>query len=113
MNNEIKTQLCQEDFYLMMRNAVIQAGGADRLEDWKRMKFEDVVDMFAKNGIRMIYMPEKHMDAIKIVWENPKPVVKFDLPPAHALTDNGESAPIKRRQLLCDAYDNMEEDDVV
>jgi len=61
------------------------------------MKLEEIVNLFATNGIRMTYMPEKHMDAIKIVWESPK-----------AKTD---ATPPKRKQLLCDIKDVGEDED--
>ena len=72
MNNDIKVKLCQDDFYLMMRNAVLQAGGGDNVDKWKGMKLEELVKTLAQNGIRIVHMPEKHMDAVKIVWESTK-----------------------------------------
>ena len=94
MNNDIKVKLCQDDFYLMMRNAVIQAGGADNLSKWKGMKLDELVNLFAQNGIRLVYMPEKHMDSVKIVWESPKARTDGNLP--------------KKKQLLCDSLDKGE-----
>lgn len=96
MNNDIKVKLCQDDFYLMMRNAVLQAGGADNLSKWKTMRLEELVNIFAQNGIRMVYMPEKHMNALKIVWEDPKARSNNTLP--------------KKKQLLCDSMDKGEDD---
>lgn len=96
MNNDIKVKLCQDDFYLMMRNAVLQAGGADNLSKWKTMRLEELVNIFAQNGIRMVHMPEKHMDALKIVWEDPK-----------ARSNN---TPPKKKQLLCDVMSKNDDD---
>lgn len=96
MNNDIKVKLCQDDFYLMMQNAVLQAGGADNLSKWKTMRLDELVNLFAQNGIRMVYMPEKHMDALKIVWEAPK-----------ARSNNTLT---KKKQLLCDSMDKGEDD---
>lgn len=96
MNNDIKVKLCQDDFYLMMQNAVLQAGGADNLSKWKTMRLEELVNLFAQNGIRIVYMPEKHMDALKIVWEAPKARSNNTLP--------------KKKQLLCDSMDKGEDD---
>jgi hypothetical protein len=93
MNNDIKVKLCQDDFYLMMRNACLQAGGGD-VEKLKRMSLSDVVNMLAQNGIRLVYMPEKHMDSVKIVWESPKARTDGNLP--------------KKKQLLCDSLDKGE-----
>ena len=96
MNNDIKVKLCQDDFYLMMQNAVLQAGGRDYLDQWKRERLEDIVNQFAQNGIRMVYMPEKHMNALKIIWEAPK-------------ANNNNTLP-KKKQLLCDSMDKGEDD---
>lgn len=105
MNSEIKTQLCKEDFYLMMRHAVIQAGGADDLSKWKEMKLEELVNLFAQNGIRMIHMPSRHMDAIKVTWEDPKK-------PKSEPCGKREDGPLpKKKQLLCDSLDKGEEED--
>jgi len=91
MTNEAKTQICRDDFYLMMRNAVLQAGGRDDAEKWKKMRFEDVVNLLAQNGIRVVYMPERHMDAVQIAWEAPKKA-----------TGRREDGPLPKRQLLRD-----------
>jgi hypothetical protein len=77
----------------MMRNACLQAGGGD-VEKLKRMSLSDVVNMLAQNGIRLVYMPEKHMDSVKIVWESPKARTDGNLP--------------KKKQLLCDSLDKGE-----
>ena len=72
MNDDIRKQLCRDDFYDMMGNAIINAGGNGDIESYKKMSIEDFVHMFARNGIRMVYMPEKHMDSIKIAWRQPR-----------------------------------------
>ena len=87
MNDNIKQQLCREDFYLMMENACAQAGGGN-LKKLRDMKLHDVVDILAHNGIRMVYMPEKHMNSVNITWGGEK-----------AITDGN---PPKKKQLLCD-----------
>lgn len=91
MNDNIRKQLCRDDFYDMMGNAIIKAGGNGDIEGYKKMSIEDFVHMFARNGIRMVYMPEKHMDSIKIAWEA--------TPPA---------PPPKKKQLLCDVHDKYD-----
>ena len=96
MNNDIKVKLCQGDFYLMMQNAVLQSGGADNLSKWKTMRLEELVNLFAQNGIRMVYMPEKHMNSLEIVWEAPKA--------------NNNNTPPNKKQLLCDSMDKGEDD---
>lgn len=110
MNDQIKIQLCRDDFYLMMRNAVLKAGGGDRLEEWKRMKFEDIVNTFAQNGLRITYIPEKHMNAVKIVWgeENSAPSGMMNPHPNLGRRESG-SLP-KKKQLLCDSMDKGEDD---
>ena len=72
MTNDAKIQVCRDDFYLMMRNAVLQAGGRDDADKWMRMSLNELVNQFAQNGIRMVYMPERHVDAVQIAWEAPK-----------------------------------------
>ena len=94
MNNDIKIQLCRDDFYLMMRNAVLQAGGSDNLAKWKKMTLEELVNLFAQNGIRMTYMPEKHVDCLDIIWKTKTPEVNYSI-----------SSPTTRKQLAEDIYD--------
>jgi hypothetical protein len=102
MNSDIKIQLCKDDFYLMMRNAVIQAGGSDNVQKWKSMPLDELVNLFAQNGIRMVHMPEKHMNSIKITWEKPEPkkISLADLPVAP-----------RKKQLLCDSLDKGDDDE--
>jgi hypothetical protein len=95
MNNDIKIQLCRDDFYLMMRNAVLQAGGSDNLAKWKKMTLEEIVNLFAHNGIRMTYMPEKHVDCLDIIWKTKTPEVNYSI-----------SSPTTRKQLAEDMYDS-------
>ena len=95
MNNDIKIQLCRDDFYLMMRNAVLQANGSDNLAKWKKMTLEELVNLFAQNGIRMTYMPEKHVDCLDIVWKTKTPEVNYSI-----------SSPTTRKQLAEDMYDS-------
>jgi hypothetical protein len=105
MNNDIKQQLCREDFYLMLQNACLQAGGGD-VEKLKKMSLSDVVNMLAQNGIRMTYMPEKHMNSIKISWEEPKRKSEVNY-------YNGDGTKINlptKRQLLCDQLDHGDEE---
>ena len=109
MNNDIKVKLCQDDFYLMMQNAVLQAGGRDYLDQWKRMKLEEIVNQFAQNGIRMVYMPEKHMNALKIVWGETKLDTEHLKPEPTGRREDGPFP--KRKQLLCDSLDKCDEDE--
>ena len=102
MNNDIKIQLCRDDFYLMMRNAVLQAGGSDNLSKWKGMKLEELVNIFAQNGIRMTYMPEKHVDCLDIIWKTKTPDVKYSI--SSPTTPRSEG--IARKQLAEDIYDS-------
>mgnify|MGYP006280882351 CR=1 FL=1 len=95
MNDTIKQQVCREDFYLMLQNACLQAGGGD-VEKLKRMNLIDVVDALAHNGIRMVHMPEKHMNSVNITWGGEK-----------AITDGN---PPKKKQLICDMLDHGDED---
>jgi len=105
MNNDIKTQLCKDDFYFMLENAMLQAGGGIDIDRLKKMTLFDIVNILPQNGIRMVYMPEKHMNAIKIVWENPK---QSKLEP----TGKREDGPLpKKRQLLFDQMNRADEEE--
>jgi len=100
MNNDIKLKLCQDDFYLMMRNAVLQAGGTDNLYKWKGMKLEELVNLFAQKGIRIVHMPEKHMDSVGIIWKTKTPEVNYSI--SSPTTPKAED--ITRKQLAEDIY---------
>ena len=101
MNSDIKIQLCKDDFYLMMKEAVTASGGSDNSSKWKQMKLEEIVNLFATNGIRMVYIPEKHMNSIQINWE------KKDAEPIKV---DPKSLP-KRKQLLLDSKDTGEDEE--
>lgn len=99
MNNDIKIQLCKDDFYFMLENAMIQAGGGIDIDRLKKMSLVDIVNILPQNGIRMVYIPEKHMNSVKIVWENP--VKRNDIP---STAPNQPYSPPKKKQLLCDQF---------
>lgn len=103
MNNDIKVQLCKDDFYFMLENAMLQAGGGIDIDRLKKMTLVDIVNILPQNGIRMVYMPEKHMNSVKIVWEK---TVKTS-----GLTHKIPDYPPKKKQLLCDQLDNGDEDE--
>lgn len=86
----------------MMRNAVLQAGGSDNLAKWKKMTLEELVNLFAQNGIRMTYMPEKHVDCLDIIWKTKTPDVKYSI--SSPTTPRAEG--IARKQLAEDIYDS-------
>jgi hypothetical protein len=92
MNNDIRKQLCKDDFYHMMGNSIVESGGKFDIEQLKKMTLQDFAHAFATNGIRLAYMPEKHMNSIKITWEATKP----------------DNTP-KKKQLLCDQMDKGDE----
>lgn len=73
MTNELSTnakvEVCRGDFYLMLQNAMLQAGGNSNIDKLKLMSLSEVVNLLAQNGIRMVYMPDRHMDAVKVTWE--------------------------------------------
>lgn len=106
MNNDIKKQLCREDFYYMLHHAVIASGGAPNARNWKTMQLEELVNMLAHNGIRMVYMPEKHMDGVKVVWE--EPTKRNNETPKLGRREDGPFP--KKKQLLCDSLDTNEDD---
>lgn len=72
----LDAQLCRGDFYEMLEDAIRQCGGnpgilyggpdilghkENPLTDWP---LHEVVKLLAQNGIRMVYVPEKHIDRI-------------------------------------------------
>ena len=99
MNNDVKTQLCRDDFYFMLENAMIQAGGGLAIDKMKKMTLSEIVAFLPQNGIRMVYMPEKHMNAIKIVWEDPTKNNNIPFTPP-----NQPYSTPKKKQLLCDQF---------
>ena len=102
MNNDIKTQLCKDDFYFMLENAMLQAGGGIDIDRLKKMTLFDIANILPQNGIRMVYIPEKHMNSVKIVWESPvKSNNTFKIP----------DLPPRKKQLLCDQMDRGEEEE--
>jgi hypothetical protein len=105
MNNDIKTQLCKDDFYFMLENAMLQAGGGIDIDRLKKMTLFDIANILPQNGIRMVYMPEKHMNSVKIVWEDPKQ-------PKYEPSGKREDGPLpKKKQLLCDQLDRGEDEE--
>jgi CRISPR/Cas system-associated protein endoribonuclease Cas2 len=93
MNNQIKSQLCKDDFYDMMQSAVESAGGCIDVEIFKKKTVEEFVNVLANNGIRVVYIPEKHIDELQIVWGK-----------SNSNSNSKKSAPTKR-QLLFDSMD--------
>lgn len=103
-SDQIKTELCRNDFWFMLENACLQAGGG-KVAEFRKMRLEDVANIVAQNGIRMVYMPEKHMNSVKVVWEDPRSNNIPFTPP------NQPYSPPKKKQLLCDSLDKGEEDE--
>ena len=89
MDTETKVYLCNQDFYKMLTKACEQAGGGDP-NKMRAMYFDDFVQLVARNGMRVVYMPDKHMDALQITWKAPTPVEV-----------------VGHRQLLTDAYNGV------
>lgn len=63
--DDVKVLVCRVDFYRTLANALRECGGnpslAPNMSGWT---FREVVNVLAQNGIRMVYVPEKHMDRI-------------------------------------------------
>lgn len=93
MNDKIKAELCIGDFYTTLGEAMKQCGGGD-VDAWKKQTIEEFANIFAQNGLRIVYMPERHMDAVKVVWQDPG---SNNIP----YTPPNQPFP-KRKQLLCD-----------
>jgi hypothetical protein len=106
LSDETKIEICRGDFFLMLEKAIIQCGGSPKVDSMRLLTLHEVVNTLAHNGIRMIYMPEKHMDSVSVSWESPGKKIEF-LP-----SGRREDGPLpKRRQLLCDQADNDEHPD--
>ena len=64
-SDDVKVLACRIDFYDMLAAALKECGGdpkvAIKMSDWP---FEDVVNHLSQNGIRMVYMHERHMDRL-------------------------------------------------
>lgn len=97
MTTETKVFLCNDDFYDMLAKACEQAGGGDVLK-MRRMAFEDVVQMVARNGLRMVYMADKHMDSLHVEWN-----AKYG--------DLIKNRPPTKRELLTDAQQREDDDE--
>lgn len=65
MNDDMKAEICRMDFREMMKEAFQQAGGSVD----ERTTLHGVINIVAQNGIRMVYMPEKHMSRVSVVWQ--------------------------------------------
>jgi len=52
----------------MLKDAMQKAGGGMDINEMKKMPLGAVVDILAQNGIRMVYMPERHMDSLQVTW---------------------------------------------
>jgi hypothetical protein len=89
LTNDAKVEICRADFYLMLQNAMLQAGGGMNVERLKLMPLHEVVMMLAQNGIRMVYMEDRHMDSLSIEWKA-KP------------SDRREDGPLPKKSLLTD-----------
>jgi hypothetical protein len=108
LTNDTKANICRDDFYLMLQNAMLQAGGGSSVDRLKLLPLSEVVDQLAQNGIRMVYMADRHMDSLSIEWKTKPNNIKFNLPPGQELND---ANPPKKRQLLCDIRDARATDD--
>lgn len=96
MSDKIKAELCIRDFYTMLGEAMKQSGGGEA-DAWKKQTIEEFAEMFARHGIRIVYMPNRHMNAVKVVWEdNTNNNIPYT-PPNQPLP--------KKKQLLCDQLD--------
>lgn len=64
--DEIKLQLCQDDFWQMLRAALVQAhGNPNSVERYAEMPLKQCVEELAQNGLRMVYLPESHMEHVR------------------------------------------------
>jgi len=67
--NGIKAQVCRADFYNKMADALDQCGGINTptaIDRYQNMPLFEVVNILAQNGIRMVYLPDCHIDKVNI-----------------------------------------------
>jgi hypothetical protein len=56
---------CLDDFWIMMRDAVMQCGGHPKIvEEFADRPLKDAVELLAQNGIRMVYLEDKHISKL-------------------------------------------------
>lgn len=64
-SDDVKALVCRIDFYDMLAAALKECGGVPTLAiKMSNCPFEDVVNQLSQNGIRMVYMHERHMDRL-------------------------------------------------
>lgn len=76
----IEAQECRGDFWVMLQEAVAQAGGCPAIvlggvaalgpfparPALADTPLREVVELLAQNGIRMVYLPGKHISALSL-----------------------------------------------
>lgn len=110
MSDKIKAELCVSDFYTMLGEAMKQCGGGE-VDTWKKQTITEFANVFAQNGIRIVYMPDRHMDAVKVVWEDPRSNNVPYTPPNQPRSADRKIKDLlpKKKQLLCDQKDTGDE----
>ena len=94
-----KIEMCRNDFYGMLKAAMEQAGGKIDITQFKTLTLVEVVNIVAQNGIRMVFMEDKHMDALTLGWIWKKEAYQCMEPP-------------KKKQLLCDVHDENYDENI-
>tara|TARA_R110000868_G_scaffold378728_3_gene644325 strand:- start:1078 stop:1284 length:207 start_codon:yes stop_codon:yes gene_type:complete len=57
-------QRCKDDFWIMFERALKESGGGGGGSLYSDLRLTQVVDILAQNGIRMVYLPSRHVDRI-------------------------------------------------
>lgn len=63
--NCAESQFCRADFYYEFAKALDECGGRsgpECIERYQNMKFSDVVEILAQNGLRMKYFPKESIE---------------------------------------------------
>lgn len=78
--DSLQAQECRGDFWLMLKQAIAEAGGsADCADRLKNLPFVEVINFLAQNGVRMVYLKGKHVDQVGVRKFEPFSEVVADL----------------------------------
>ena len=62
-DDEIKIKICETDFIQKLEKSFELAGGGS-LESFRKMTGDEIIDVFARNGLRLIFFTDCHMNAV-------------------------------------------------
>jgi hypothetical protein len=92
ITDEMKIQICRDDFYETLKQAINSAGGSLTQDEIDKMPFKKFVEMMAQNGLRVEHRAERHMNSIKLNWDALP--AQPDNWQRHVILGNGPSHPL-------------------